>query len=176
MSRSFKYRDKNVWIRLYKTFVRPHLEFSVQAWSPWLLKDIEELERVQKRAVDMVIGLNGLSYEEKLKQVGLTSLAERRIRGDVIQVWKYIHSFSITTINNPVIQVVRDELHRKTRHTSKQLDLIKPNARLDVRKHFSVTSQSSRKNMTYSLQALKLSLSTVFCSSWISLLLHYCVP
>ena len=108
----------------------------MQAESPWLLKDIEELERVQKRAVDMVIGLNGISYEEKLKQVELTSLSERRIRGDVIQVWKYIHSFSITTMNNPVIRVVKDELLRKTRHTSKQLDLIKPSARLDVRKNF----------------------------------------
>ena len=36
MSKAFHYRDKLVWLQLYKTFVRPHLEFAIQAWSPWL--------------------------------------------------------------------------------------------------------------------------------------------
>ena len=67
MRRSVLYRDKVVWVKLYKTFVRPHLECSVQAWSPWLKKDISVLEKVQQRAVNMVVGLEGLEYEEKLK-------------------------------------------------------------------------------------------------------------
>ena len=45
MARSFTYRDKVNWIRLYKVYVRPHLEYAVQAWSPWLQRDIDTLDR-----------------------------------------------------------------------------------------------------------------------------------
>ena len=76
---------------MYKTYVRPHLEFAVQAWSPWYVKDIELLEQVQRRAVNMVVGLRAKSYEGKLKELNLTTLKERRERGDLIQVWKYVH-------------------------------------------------------------------------------------
>ena len=134
MRRAFHYRDRIVWLGLYKTFVRPHLECSVQAWSPWLVRDIEAIERVQKRAVKMVTGLDGLSYEEKLKRVGLQSLYDRRIRGDVIQVWKYIHCYPYT-LDDTLLLFVRDHCSRTTRHSSKPLDLVKPRARLDVRKH-----------------------------------------
>jgi hypothetical protein len=135
MRRTVHYRDRIVWIGLYKTFVRHHLEFSVQAWSPWFLQDIQNLERVQERAVNMVSGLDGYSYEEKLQKIGLPSLFDRRVRGDVIQVWKYLHCYP-STLNNPLLKVVRDHDLRITRHSSKPLDLIKPKARLDIRKHF----------------------------------------
>ena len=95
MSKSFHYRDKNNWIHLYKTYVRLHLELSCQAWSPWLKGDIETLEKVQKRAINMVLGLKGQTYEEKLKEVGLLSLYDRRVRGDMIQIWKCIHGHCI---------------------------------------------------------------------------------
>ena len=67
MVRAFHYRDRQTWIKLYKTFVRCHLEYSVQAWSPWTEKDKNILEAVQKRAIRMVSGLDGKTYEEKLK-------------------------------------------------------------------------------------------------------------
>ena len=82
----------------------------------------------------MVTGLDGLSYEEKLKRVGLQSLYDRRIRGDVIQVWKYIHCYPYT-LDDTLLLFVRDHCSRTTRHSSKPLDLVKPKARLDVRKH-----------------------------------------
>ena len=88
--RAFTYRDKHTYIKLYKQYVRPHLEFCVQAWSPWLKQDIELLENVQRRAVHAVCGLTG-SYEEKLQIIGLPSLEERRIRGDMIQTFKIIN-------------------------------------------------------------------------------------
>ena len=80
MAQSFHYRDKNIWIRLYKVFVRPHLDFAVQAWSPWYKSYIDILEKVQKRAVNMVVGLKGRTYEEKLEEIGLMSLKQRRLR------------------------------------------------------------------------------------------------
>ena len=76
------YQDKVHYIRLYKQYVRCHLEFACQAWNPWLNQDIDLLEGVQKRAIKRCYGLEG-SYEDKLKQVGLTTLYERRIRGDI---------------------------------------------------------------------------------------------
>jgi hypothetical protein len=49
--KNFHYREKHVFLRLYKQYVRPHLEFAVPAWSQWLKGDIETLEKVQEKAV-----------------------------------------------------------------------------------------------------------------------------
>ena len=49
ITRTFMYRDRKVFLLLYKQFVRCHLEFAIPAWSPWLIQDIEILERVQKK-------------------------------------------------------------------------------------------------------------------------------
>ena len=89
--RTFTYRDQYTFIKLYKQYVRPHLEFAVQAWSPWLQQDIELLENVQRRAVKAVSGLSG-SYQEKLESLKLLSLAERRHRGDMIETFKLLHN------------------------------------------------------------------------------------
>ena len=90
MAKAFSYRDKKVWLKLYTVYVRPLLEYAVQAWYPWMAKDIKVLEDIQKRAVRMTSGLKGNCYEEKLKEAGLYSLEERRKRGDAIQVWKIL--------------------------------------------------------------------------------------
>ena len=63
----------------------------MQAWCPWYVKDIDLLESIQKRALNMVVGLNSTSYEDKLKETCLPSLQERRVCGDMIQTWKYVH-------------------------------------------------------------------------------------
>ncbi len=51
---AFHYRDRNTFISLYKQYVRPHLEFAVQAWNPWKHQDKETLEKIRRRAVRMV--------------------------------------------------------------------------------------------------------------------------
>ena len=65
--------------QLYKSLVRPHLDSCVQEWRPHL-KDIEMLEKVQRRATRMVDGYRGMEYEERLKRIGLTTLEMRRER------------------------------------------------------------------------------------------------
>ncbi len=77
-------------MRLYKQYVRPHLEFASSAWSPWLAGDIEVLEKVQEKALRMTTGLKGNTYEERCKEVGLNTLQERRKVQDLTQVFKIL--------------------------------------------------------------------------------------
>jgi Reverse transcriptase (RNA-dependent DNA polymerase) len=84
ITRSFKDRDKKVFISLFKRYVRPHLEFAVEAWSPWLQKDIEVLEKVQQRAVKQVRGMTSNDYAEQLRDLDLPSLVERRREADMV--------------------------------------------------------------------------------------------
>ena len=65
-------------ISLYKAIVRPHVEHCIQALRPYLKKDIDMLERIQGRASKMFPELRDLSYEECLKECGLTTLETRR--------------------------------------------------------------------------------------------------
>ena len=70
--------------------VRPHLEYCIQAWKPYRRKDIDTLERIQRRATKMIPELRGFSYEERLKEYGLTTLETSRLRGDEIEIIKIL--------------------------------------------------------------------------------------
>ena len=86
MARSITYRDKYTFLRLYKVYVRPHLQYCSSAWSPYSVADKELLESVQKRAVRMITNLSGTTYEEKLRELGLVTLEENRTRGDMVEM------------------------------------------------------------------------------------------
>ena len=90
LARAVSYRDKVTFFNLYKTYVRPHLEYAVQAWSPWNAGDKSALENVQKRAVGMISNLRGRTYEERLAELGETTLETRRHRGDMIQTYRIL--------------------------------------------------------------------------------------
>jgi ribonuclease P/MRP protein subunit RPP40 len=75
---------------LYKTYIRPHLEYCIQAWCPYLVKDIACLEKVQRKATKLVSGFRNKSYSERLNLLGLTTLERRRVRGDLIETFKIV--------------------------------------------------------------------------------------
>ena len=89
-------QGKKLIIPLYKAIVRPHLEYCIQAWRPYHKKDIDTHERLQRRATKIIPELRHLSYEERLKECGLTTLVTRRLRGDQIDVFKILNGYENT--------------------------------------------------------------------------------
>ena len=91
LKRTFSSREVGLWLRLYISLVRPHLDFGVQVWCPSKKADVSALKKVQQRATKILLLLRGLSYEERLLRLGLTKLSERRVRGDMIEVFKIVN-------------------------------------------------------------------------------------
>ena len=77
---------------LYKSLVRSHLEYGVSVWSPHHEYLIEKLEKVQKRATKLIISIKHLKYEERLRYLKLPKLKFRRVRGDMIEVYKFYNN------------------------------------------------------------------------------------
>ena len=91
---TFTYLTKESFLILYKTYIRPHLEYCVSIWNPYLARNIDKLERIQQRATKLVPGLAHLPYETRLQYLDLYSLYCCRQRGDLIDVYKLINHLS----------------------------------------------------------------------------------
>jgi len=94
IKRTFVVKTPEVMLNLYKTLVRPHLEYCISAWSPHYQKDKKLLEKVQHRHTRMITSLKSLQYEDRLQKPGLWTLEERRNRANLIEVFKMAHGFS----------------------------------------------------------------------------------
>ena len=133
IKRNIVYKSKDVIVRLYKALVRPKLEYCVQAWCPYLKKDISILERVQKRATKMIEGYTNMSYEDRLSNTGLIKLEKRRARGDLIQVFKIIKGIDKVDYRQ-FFEITDSNRSHKTR--GHNLKIIKVGCKSDIRKHF----------------------------------------
>ena len=91
IKRTFTFMDVDTFLRLYKTMVRPHLEYANAVWAPHLKRQSRDIERVQRRATKLLPVCRNLSYEDRLILLNLFSLKYRRFRGDCIQCFKIIH-------------------------------------------------------------------------------------
>ena len=127
---AFKYLDPPTLISLYKALVLPVLEYCSVAWCPFYVRDIEVLEKVQRRMTRILPGFRDLSYEERLKSLNLLTLYARRIRHDMTFVFKLFHGM-IDLDASKFFQVVSE---RRTRGHNWKL---KVNfSRLETRKNF----------------------------------------
>ena len=86
--RSFTNISKELFAFLYTTYVRPHLEYCVPIWSPYLVRNIEVLEKLQKRATKLIKGYKKLPYDQRLKSLGIYTLFCHHQCGDLIEVFK----------------------------------------------------------------------------------------
>ena len=133
VERTFSYMDCEMFKTIYKSLIRPHLEYACQSWSPYLKKDINLLEQVQRRATAIVPELTNLPYPARLKALGLTTLEDRRIRGDLIEVYKMTHG--LTNIDPSQFFVFAPD-NRGPSTRGHRFKLAVPHVRLDLRKYF----------------------------------------
>jgi len=100
IKRTVKYKTQDLMVRLYKSLVRPHLEYCAPVWSPHYKKDKILLEKVQHRFTRLFDGLKNLEYSKRLRKLNLWTLEERRNRADLIELFKMVHGISAVPLNS----------------------------------------------------------------------------
>lgn len=128
--RHFQFLNKFSFITIYKTMIRSILEYAGSVWSPWKIELIEHIEKVQKRATKMVNECRGLNYKERLIYLDLPTLKYRRIRGDLILLYKGFINGEMNECYPDIILHSSD----RTRGHDKKLKYMKFNTNL--RKYF----------------------------------------
>jgi len=127
-------RSVDMVTRTYKTYVRPIIEASVQAWNPWLRRDVDHLEKIQHRATKLVHGIGSKPYDERLAICNLTSLEHRRERGDMILAFKLMNGLS--DLETTCMFSFANERHSKDTRSSAERLLVPERTSLDTRKYF----------------------------------------
>ena len=128
--RTFSYIDNTTFKLLFTSLVRPHLEYGHSVWNPYKKIDITTVENVQRRASKLVPGLKDLTYEDRLKTLKMPTLAYRRFRGDLIEMFKLTHQM----YDSSVITGLLDFKDSSTRGHVFTLHRVHFN--MDIRKYF----------------------------------------
>ena len=94
IKRTFSYLNKNTFLKLYKSLVRPHLEYGNIIWNPIYKKQSASIEKVQRRATKLLKECKEMSYAQRLVYLDLFSLKGRRLRGDLIEAYKIFNGYT----------------------------------------------------------------------------------
>jgi ribonucleases P/MRP protein subunit RPP40 len=95
---TFQSRSSAVILSVYKSMIRPLLEYGSVAWNPYLIKHINQLESVQRMVTKRIAGYSSLRYEDRLTSLHLSTLSCRRQYLDLVEIYKVIHGYSFSTI------------------------------------------------------------------------------
>jgi hypothetical protein len=129
--RSLKHLNYCTFCVLFKSLVKPHLEYANSVWSTYKKKDIDALENLQRRATKMLPDLPHLSYEERLRKLKLPTLKYRRLRGDMIEAYMITTGKYDTRVTWQVMEIVPSSTAR-----GHHLKILKKRTNLDTRKYF----------------------------------------
>ena len=128
IKRSFTYMDKNMFTTLYKSIVRPHLEYGSNIWSVMYKKEAIQIENVQRRATKLVKNIQHLSYSDRSRYLGLPSLQYRRLRSDMVETFRIINN--IDMVNSNKIFPKNENTTRGHKHK-----IYKKQSRTNIRKY-----------------------------------------
>lgn len=115
----------------YKTLVRPILDYASGIWNPYHRKDIEKLEKIQRRATKLIREIRNLPYTERLRKCKLMTLEQRRRRYDLIEMFKIMKG--IYKVNKELLFQLNTNQTR-----GHELKVKKNYSRLNIRKNFFV--------------------------------------
>ena len=107
-------KSKEVGFKLYKSLVRPHLDYCIQAWRPFKQKDIDLLESIQRRMSRIIPELRHLDYPRRVRILKITTLKTRRVRADLLEVFKIINGLDGIF---PADFLIMENEHCKTKGT-----------------------------------------------------------
>ena len=144
LRRTFKYIDAKALTNLYKTLVRTHLDYASSAWAPYKVKHIEKLESVLRKATKQMPGMKELSYSERLKKLKLPTLSYRRLRGDLIEMYKLTNGI-YDGDSNKIVKLWADVTDRTSKR-GHSLKLFPHRANKDIRKNSYIVRTTPKWN------------------------------
>jgi len=133
IKRSFEHLDTFMISRLFTTLIRPILEYSNSVWGPYFVLDQCKVEKVQRRAMKMIVPLQDMTYEERLSIFQLPSLSHRRLRGNLIMLYKILNNYCNSDFTD--LYTLSSTLTR-----GHQLKLFKHHSRLLYRSNYFFTN------------------------------------
>ena len=153
--RSYRYLNCEIFLPLYKCLVRSHFDYAVSVWDPYKIKHITDIEDVQRRATKLIPEIKKLCYPERLKKLNLPTLAYRRIRGQMIEVYKIINNIHDSKVSDKLLAFRKNVAFnlRGNDYTLEQKRIYKPEC-----KHFfsnkTVTTWNTLPNIVVKSESL----------------------
>ena len=100
IKRSFVSRNPTFLSNIFKLYVRPHIEYCVEVWNPVFREDINKMERVQNKMSRLIREGSRVRPQERNARLGISSHEIRRLRGDLINIYKYVNKGALFTLRD----------------------------------------------------------------------------